>query len=120
MSEPDKALQRFLLQFHVEKDDVQFRGETHDVDGNALFANTDNRRIVPEAERKCPICQLEMDTELRDGVKIDVCPAHGVWLDYGELEIICERIDFTRERIVQAKIRDACEKGLAAGRRMGY
>lgn len=106
MSNPDKALQRFLTQFHIEKDDV---------DGDAPFTNTDNRRIVPEGERKCPICQVEMNTRFRDGVKIDVCPAHGVWLDYGELEIICERIDFTRERIVQAKVREAYEKGRRAG-----
>jgi Zn-finger nucleic acid-binding protein len=107
MSVPDKALERFLAQFHVD----------HDVDTEAAFSNTQNRAIVPEGERKCPICDVPMNTEIRDGVKIDVCSAHGVWLDYGELEIICERIDRGRDLVVKAKIRAAYDKGFAAGRR---
>ena len=107
MSKPANALEQFLSQFRVE---------TSDLDGDAAFSNTENRSVVPEGKRECPICDLEMETHVREGVKIDVCAGHGVWLDDGELEIICRRMDFTRERIVQAKVNDAYLKGLRAGR----
>ena len=103
---PDEALERFLSQFHTE----------HDVDSDAAFSNTGNRSIVPEGQRKCPICDDAMGTESRDGVKLDVCPSHGVWLDHGELEVICRRMDLVRERIIQTKIREAYERGVAHGR----
>ena len=37
----------------------------------------------------CPKCGGPMTQEsLPEGVTIDMCPAHGVWLDIGELELI--------------------------------
>ena len=35
--------------------------------------------------KKCPICGTPMAIERRYGIEIDVCRAHGVWLDNGEL-----------------------------------
>ena len=39
-------------------------------------------------ERRCPVCADALQPATQDGVTIDVCPAHGVWLDHGELEAI--------------------------------
>ena len=35
--------------------------------------------------KKCPVCSEPMDVERRYGIEVDVCRAHGVWLDNGEL-----------------------------------
>lgn len=40
--------------------------------------------------RSCPLCSGPMARELRDGVTIDVCHAHGLWLDQKELLAITE------------------------------
>lgn len=40
--------------------------------------------------RKCPVCSLPMSHELRQGVTVDVCSAHGMWLDQKELLLITE------------------------------
>ena len=37
---------------------------------------------------KCPKCGYEMVLEKYQGVEIEVCNDHGVWLDAGELEAI--------------------------------
>jgi uncharacterized protein len=42
---------------------------------------------------KCPICDIEMRTSIREEVEIDHCPqCRGVWLDRGELEKIIAQI----------------------------
>ncbi|RME20655.1 MAG: hypothetical protein D6798_20015 [Deltaproteobacteria bacterium] len=38
----------------------------------------------------CPICKTEMKSHLIDGYQTDICPAHGMWLDKGELVGITE------------------------------
>ena len=39
------------------------------------------------AEIRCPVCtQVMGKSRSPDGVELDVCDAHGVWLDRGELE----------------------------------
>lgn len=36
---------------------------------------------------KCPSCTAGLNTVIRNGVEIDICPrCRGVWLDRGELE----------------------------------
>jgi Zn-finger nucleic acid-binding protein len=50
---------------------------------------------VPEGERRCVVCGERMKRELAQGVTVDVCDEHGIWLDKGELPRIIERI---RER----------------------
>jgi Zn-finger nucleic acid-binding protein len=42
---------------------------------------------------KCPICDIEMRTSIREEVEVDHCPqCRGVWLDRGELEKIIAEI----------------------------
>jgi|SaaInlStandDraft_1057018.scaffolds.fasta_scaffold24121_2 Zn-finger nucleic acid-binding protein len=50
-----------------------------------------NTELVPEGERKCPICDDAMETHKENGVSIDVCKEHGVWTDVGEIEKIIGR-----------------------------
>lgn len=38
----------------------------------------------------CPLCRTPTHPHEYDGVNIDVCEAHGVWLDHGELVAITE------------------------------
>lgn len=51
-----------------------------------------NEKLVPPGERPCPICQKHMAVEFQHGVGIDVCEAHGIWLDRGELPGIAGQI----------------------------
>ena len=48
-------------------------------------AVSDNEHLVPSGKRPCPICGNLMTVQTNEGISIDVCPAHGVWLDNGEL-----------------------------------
>ena len=67
-----------------------------------------NASIVPDGQRKCPICTEFMQLERFLGVQIDSCPEHGVWLDNGELQSIVALLRgqtiATREELRQAKI----------------
>lgn len=38
----------------------------------------------------CPVCKQAMKTQQAEGIAIDVCPLHGVWLDKGELFALTE------------------------------
>ena len=41
---------------------------------------------------KCPVCNIELVINERQGIEIDYCPTcRGVWLDRGELDKIIER-----------------------------
>lgn len=50
---------------------------------------------------KCPVCQVELSLNERQGVEIDFCPkCRGVWLDRGELDKLIERssmVSYNRE-----------------------
>ncbi|MCW8132490.1 MAG: zf-TFIIB domain-containing protein [Planctomycetota bacterium] len=48
----------------------------------------DNEHLKPEGQRACPICGQTMDVQHYGLLKIDVCAAHGVWLDKGELRAV--------------------------------
>lgn len=39
---------------------------------------------------QCPVCNDELSIEHRNGVEIDECKNHGLWLDKGELYQITE------------------------------
>ena len=41
---------------------------------------------MPTRIIECPACGLTMQKRKVDGVEIDFCDHHGVWLDVGELE----------------------------------
>jgi len=51
-----------------------------------------NAKIVPEGERKCPICGETMHIEKIKGISTDVCEEHGIWLDKGEFTKITQMI----------------------------
>ena len=38
----------------------------------------------------CPICKKNMKEKVKDGVTIDICETHGIWLDKGELHELIE------------------------------
>ena len=39
-------------------------------------------------QRPCPVCGEKMELVEKNRTEIEVCEAHGVWLDKGELEAI--------------------------------
>ncbi len=46
---------------------------------------------MPAETINCPICQQPMQKQdIPQGVEIDFCDAHGVWLDAGEFELIAK------------------------------
>ena len=53
-----------------------------------------NREIVPEGQRLCPICGDRMIPKRKEGITIDTCEEHGVWLDKNELPRIIYRIKY--------------------------
>lgn len=52
----------------------------------------------------CPICTTPMTQEERSGVPIDVCAAHGIWLDKSELLRITEAERHEQGRFVWADV----------------
>ena len=40
----------------------------------------------------CPSCSRPMEMQTQEGVSIEVCLVHGIWLDAGELEEIIGKI----------------------------
>lgn len=47
----------------------------------------DSRKTVPEGERRCPRCEVVMQTVSHRDVTVDVCPeCRGMWLDRWELQ----------------------------------
>ena len=69
-----------------------------------------NDELVPPGERECPICKKTMTPEVREGVSLDTCRQHGIWLDFGELEGIISRIrrgeDLRRNLAIKRAIED--------------
>ena len=47
---------------------------------------TTEARMLP-----CPICKSIMTLSVREGVEIDICAEHGIWLDQAELLKITEQ-----------------------------
>ena len=47
-----------------------------------------NERVRLVGNRNCVICGGRMRHEFHDGVEVDVCDEHGIWLDRGELAAI--------------------------------
>lgn len=65
------------------------------------FVPSDGRALPRQALLAlvhCPHCPREMDRarfDQRAELVVDVCPAHGIWLDAGELPMV---LDYVRER----------------------
>jgi hypothetical protein len=50
---------------------------------------------MSELDRKplpCPVCGDTMEFQQKEGVSIDVCLEHGIWLDAGEIDAIVGKI----------------------------
>lgn len=63
-----------------------------------------NAEVVPEGSRPCPICGVAMTTARRGDDAIDVCQAHGIWLDRDELErMLLRRAKASGRRIQRAE-----------------
>jgi Zn-finger nucleic acid-binding protein len=79
-----------------------------------------NDELVPSGQRSCPICGACMVVEKHAAISIDVCPAHGLWLDNGELPLL---IRAARSRMTSrhlTAIRDAKEQGKLSGALLGF
>jgi hypothetical protein len=50
-------------------------------------------KMKAEKKIKCPICNKFMMKEDVEGIIIDRCKEHGVWLDKGELKELREKIE---------------------------
>ena len=78
-----------------------------------------NDSLVPPGERACPICNQKMLVEAEQGINIDVCPAHGVWLDRNELAAIISNLlhgeRFDRQRALRQAQKDGKIKGAFFG-----
>ena len=74
-----------------------------------------NDDIVAPGERECPICGKKMLVEGREGMSVDTCPNHGVWLDSGELEAIVGRIRRGGKINSDYAYKKGYEKGYQAG-----
>ena len=82
-----------------------------------VVTNASNRRAVAEGERPCPICGEKMESEKTQGILVDVCEEHGVWLDKGELSGVIRR---SQKDAVKEAMRTAGESGQDHGFLLGY
>lgn len=99
----DPQLDKFLNQFRAHAEEkFEF-----------WHTNTENRSIVPEGERPCPICNKPMETEAVRQITIDVCSKHGSWLDQGELKGLLKVLSEEKK----AAIDSAYERGVRDGLR---
>ncbi len=102
--QPDPALEKFLACMSVTAEEF--------VD---VHSDGENRNIVAEGERPCPICNRKMKTQTEFDVLVDVCPQPGVWLDTNELGRILE--SYKGSAVQNARMRSEYERGQKAGRR---
>ena len=95
---PDLALEKFLACMSVTADAF--------VD---VHTDDENRRLVPEGQRPCPICGEKMQTRTEFDVIVDVCIKHGMWLDKNELGRILE--SYKGSAVQTARRRSEYERG---------
>lgn len=78
-----------------------------------------NDRLVPPGQRPCPICGKKMYVEEQQGIKIDACDDHGIWLDRGELRTMISRIRsgerIDRQRLIRQARTDGKKSGILFG-----
>lgn len=74
---------------------------------------------MPVKPVDCPVCGSTMQKRVvGDGVEIDYCDWHGVWLDLGELERLLVSCG-GREPVRQPGLGKAVARGLAGAAVMG-
>ena len=91
--------------FHITED------ERHGVEAsgwNDFFRTKVSPPVDHERVLGCPACKEEMKIERYEGVHIDWCKDHGVWLDSNELDAILNnlRLDESYVRGVALRLRD--------------
>ena len=78
---------------------------------------------MPRQEIDCPICGTPMQKRsIQDGLEIDYCDWHGVWLDSGELEQLVHAFgarEAAPNRGGQPGVGKAIVQGLAGAAVMG-
>ena len=74
-----------------------------------VHTDDENRRLVPEGQRPCPICGEKMQTRTEFDVIVDLCPQHGMWLDKNELGRILE--SYKGSAVQTARLRSEYERG---------
>ena len=80
---------------------------------------SENDQTLPPGQRPCPICGQCMRLEAHGSVNVDVCPAHGLWLDNGELGAILSRNTTTRTVSVRRRIQQPKRDGKVSGALFG-
>jgi Zn-finger nucleic acid-binding protein len=79
---------------------------------------------IAEGQRPCPVCGSTMQVQRKQGISIDVCPEHGIWLDDGELEKIVKSIrtqmGSRHRRSLQRARRGSRSDGVVAGSIFGF
>lgn len=79
-----------------------------------------NAQAVKPGERPCPICGALMNVERFHGVQIDTCPAHGIWLDNGELfSVTSQQSSAFNPVAVRRRVREAKRQGQISGALLG-
>ena len=89
------------------------------LEGRAAPAASNNEGLVPAGQRPCPICGKHMQVESMQGVQIDACVEHGVWLDTGELMTVIGRIRAKAGAAKVEAIRRARRDGKVSGALLG-
>lgn len=76
---------------------------------------------VPAVNRelKCPVCAKVMRVERTEGVAIDACPSHGIWLDLGEMDQVVARIRSGQRVARWRAVQEAKREGKISGMFLG-
>ncbi len=77
-------------------------------------------KVEGEQLRSCPVCGEVMIKERARGVTIDVCDAHGIWLDKGELPAIKRGVASRHLRHRSRAVREAQRRGKMSGAFWGW
>ncbi|MHC4198503.1 MAG: TFIIB-type zinc ribbon-containing protein [Planctomycetota bacterium] len=70
--------------------------------------------------RPCPVCGETMIVESKQGVTIDACPAHGIWLDKGELPAIIRKVSRKHRALRTGAVKKARRAGKVQGAFWGW
>jgi Zn-finger nucleic acid-binding protein len=70
--------------------------------------------------RRCPVCSAPLVSKKVKAAMVDVCDAHGIWLDHGELDGILARRVRSMSLKTKAAIRDARKGDKVTGILLGW
>jgi len=76
--------------------------------------------VVPERLLPCPVCGATMRVDSRNGITIDVCDEHGIWLDSGELDTVLMRLRGRLGRRSRKQVTSARRSGKVSGAVWGW